>query len=229
VTGNVQRAILVIEDDVALLGLLGKVLRHHGFATFEAGSSEQALRLFEVHRAVIDLAIIDMVLPGMSGLDFAAELERRQSGLKILYISGYVDSIAVESIARRSLELLLLKPFTESRLIERVVYLLGLPAPNPANRNAAWASRFPWDRLMEASDLLGPDAVTLLRYKNTAAGYGIAAAHAAALRAVGVPYSLRPGDDSECPVELWVAPEDLGRAGEMIGWVGIGADTAPAD
>jgi CheY-like chemotaxis protein len=231
VTEDAQRAILVVEDHESLRSLLGITLRHHGFATLEAGNAAEALRLFHAHRSVIDLAIIDMVLPGMSGLDLAVELERQQPDLKILYTSGYVNSIAMEVIARHSPELVLLKPFTQPRLIEQVAYLLGLPRPHPAtgdNTAAVWVSRFPWDRLMEASDSLGPDAAKLLRYKNTAAGYGIAAAHAAALRAAGVPYSFLPSDDLEHPVELRVTAEDLERAQEMTSRVGIGADIAPA-
>jgi CheY-like chemotaxis protein len=231
VTDDAQRAILVVEDHESLRSLLGMTLRHHGLATLEAGSAAEALRLFHAHRSVIDLAIIDMVLPGMSGLDLAVELERERPDLKILYTSGYVNSIAMEVIARDSPELVLLKPFTQLRLIERVVYLLGLLGPRPAtadNIAAIWVSRFPWDRLMEASDNLGPNAAKLLRYKNTAAGYGIAAAHVAALRAAGVDYSFRPSDDPEHPVELRVSAEDLGRAHEMTSRVGIGADIAPA-
>jgi hypothetical protein len=65
------------------------------------------------------------------------------------------------------------------------VFLLGLPPPHPAtgdNIASLAVSHFPSDRLMEASDNLGLGATKILRYRNTAAGYGIAAALGAVLR-----------------------------------------------
>jgi CheY-like chemotaxis protein len=65
------------------------------------------------------------VMPGVSGLDLAAILGRDYPNLKILYISGYIGSLAAEALARRSPERVLLKPFTEDALLARVLMLLG--------------------------------------------------------------------------------------------------------
>jgi hypothetical protein len=82
----------------------------------------------------------------------------------------------------------------------------------------------PWDRLMEASDKIGPDAARLVAYKNTAAGYAIAAAHIASLREAAVSRSVRPTGDTEHPFGTFVLPNEMGRAREMIGRVGLGSD-----
>ena len=68
-----------------------------------------------------------MVMPGVSGLDLATDLIREYPGIKILYTSGYVDSVAMNVIARRSPQAVLLKPFTEQALLERVHQLLKMP------------------------------------------------------------------------------------------------------
>jgi hypothetical protein len=52
-------------------------------------------------------------------------LERHTPGVKILYISGQGDSIAMESIQRQSAERVLLKPFKPGMLMERVTQLLS--------------------------------------------------------------------------------------------------------
>ncbi len=67
-----------------------------------------------------------MVMPGVSGLDLAADLGREYPNLKILYISGYVGSLVAEALARRSPERVLMKPFTEEALLARVRDLLGI-------------------------------------------------------------------------------------------------------
>jgi hypothetical protein len=83
---------------------------------------------------------------------------------------------------------------------------------------------FAWDLLQEASDKIGP-ATKLVAYKNTATGYAIAAVHVASLREANVPYSVRPTDHSEYPFGIFVLPDGLNRAREIVGGVGLGSDT----
>jgi FixJ family two-component response regulator len=80
------------------------------------------------HPPSIALAIIDVV--GTSGLDVGAEIGRDHRHTPILYISGHGDSLAVQAIAWRSPEHLLLKPFHERVLIDRVRRLISRPTPH---------------------------------------------------------------------------------------------------
>ena len=119
--------ILVVDDDAGVRSFISSTLRSTGFTVLTAGRAERALSLIAGRGAGIDLAVIDMAMPGMSGLDLAAELERERSPIKVLFISGYADSIAMECIARRSPEQVLLKPFSDDGLAARVVQLLARP------------------------------------------------------------------------------------------------------
>jgi DNA-binding NtrC family response regulator len=121
---DAPQTILVVEDDPAVRRLIVRALSRNGFTVLGAGSATAGLAAFEAPFANIKLAIIDMVMPGMSGLDLAAELERRQPGIRILYISGHGDSIAMDSIARRRPEFVLLKPFVPGTIVTRVQQLL---------------------------------------------------------------------------------------------------------
>ena len=103
-----------------------RTLGGDGYNVFEAETAETALTVFLSNRDAVDLTILDMLLPGMSGLDLAAELERQQPGLSILYISGCVRSLAMESIAMRCPEILLAKPFLPSMLIDKVSHILSV-------------------------------------------------------------------------------------------------------
>ena len=141
--GDGRPAVLVVEDDPALLRLIQCMLADGGMTAFTATKAADGLALVRERRGDFDLAIIDIVMPGMSGLDLATDLDREYPNLKILYISGYVGSLAAEAIARRTPDRVLLKPFTEPVLLERVRALLEIPSrcepgqatPSPAREN----------------------------------------------------------------------------------------------
>ena len=111
--------------------LIFRALQTSGIDTIGAGTAAEGLEVFLAHRGKIDLVIVDMVMPGMSGLDLAAELERLQPGVQILYISGSGDSIAMKSIQRQSADRVLLKPFIPEDLVERVTQLLAVGGIRP--------------------------------------------------------------------------------------------------
>jgi two-component system cell cycle sensor histidine kinase/response regulator CckA len=118
-------AILLVEDEDAVRRVISRMLSGRGYTVFESHRADDGLQVFLAHAQAIDLAIIDMVMPGMSGLDLASELSRLRPDIKVLYISGYSESIAMDVIAHRSPELVLLKPFTATDLMSRIQDLLA--------------------------------------------------------------------------------------------------------
>jgi two-component system response regulator FlrC len=113
-----------VENDETLRRMMVSTLRGLGFSTLEAENGGEALAKFRAHELGIDLAIIEFQIPAMSGLDVAAELERLQPGINILYMSALHDSIAMESIGSGSPDRVLLKPFDSEALGKRAKYLL---------------------------------------------------------------------------------------------------------
>ena len=116
--------ILVVEDDASLRGLIVYMLNRHGFATVDTGFAAEALSIVRSRKGMFDLALVDVIMPRMSGLDLAGELDREYPDLKILYMSGFTSSVVTDALQRRSPDRLLLKPFNEQALVERVQYLL---------------------------------------------------------------------------------------------------------
>lgn len=122
---NSQPTILVVENDGPLRQMIVSTLSALGFSTLEAESADEALVKFRGNDAAIDLAIIEFQIPAVSGLDLAAELERLQPGISVLYMSALHESIAIESIGQRSPERVLLKPFGSEDLVARARNLLA--------------------------------------------------------------------------------------------------------
>jgi len=76
--------ILVVDDEVEIMRALQRSLTAHGFEVFTAGSGEEALEAIGHHRP--DLMLLDLGLPGISGLDFCKRV-RAQSNLPIIVLS----------------------------------------------------------------------------------------------------------------------------------------------
>jgi len=128
-TPDTLPTVLLVEDNQAVRELILYMLEAHGYKVLGAESAERGLELFEQNRTEIRMVIVDMVMPGISGLDLAAELVRRCPQVQILYISGIGDSVAIQGLLRNSFESVLVKPFTEDALINRVAQLLQRVTP----------------------------------------------------------------------------------------------------
>jgi two-component system, cell cycle sensor histidine kinase and response regulator CckA len=121
-------AILIVDDEPAIRHLTRAALRHAGYVTLEADSAGQAHSAIRSYTGKIQLAIVDLLMPGGSGLDLANQLKVDLPGIPILYISGLIHSVAVASLARQQPQAILTKPFTPDQLLARVRGLLGQPA-----------------------------------------------------------------------------------------------------
>jgi len=86
---NGAGTIVVVDDQAVVLEFCRVTLERAGFTVFTASSGDQALSLFEPNRSPIDLALIDIVMPGMSGIELAKRLERLNTEVRIVLMSGY--------------------------------------------------------------------------------------------------------------------------------------------
>lgn len=78
--------ILLVDDEPEIIRLLTRRLRRIGCEVTPATDSGQALTLLQ--QGPFDLAIVDFLMPGMNGLELAAQCRLRRPGLKILMLTG---------------------------------------------------------------------------------------------------------------------------------------------
>ncbi|MGA9538674.1 MAG: response regulator [Desulfobacterales bacterium] len=81
--------ILLIEDEVAVIAALRKLLERFGYKVLEAKTGKEAIRLARAYDGVIDLAILDVFLPDMNGNKVYPLLKEFRPDLKVLVFSGY--------------------------------------------------------------------------------------------------------------------------------------------
>jgi CheY-like chemotaxis protein len=112
--------ILLIEDEPVVRDLVRQVLQTEGYAVLEATNGEQALQVSSVHPGPIHLLLADVVLPGLSGPEVAAQLVATRPGIHVIYMSGYEpETIRRYGISEKH-RLFLQKPFTPTILLANV-------------------------------------------------------------------------------------------------------------
>jgi len=110
--------VYVVDDDEALRDSLQWLLESAGYRTMTQPTAEQFLREYEPGSAVC--LVLDVRLPGMSGLDLQQELNRRGESLPIIFISGHGDvSTAVEAMKSGACHFLR-KPFQDVQFLSLI-------------------------------------------------------------------------------------------------------------
>ena len=89
--------ILLVDDDEVLRERLATAIRTRGYEVRTAGSSEEALR--EVAKDSPEMAVLDLRMPGGSGLELLRELKRQDPATRVLMLTGYGSiATAVEAV-----------------------------------------------------------------------------------------------------------------------------------
>lgn len=133
--------ILLVEDDSKVRQLIGAMLRRRGYQVLEARSGSEAVNLAEQDPLAIDLLVTDVVMPKMSGPELAGILRALRPGIKVLYISGYLEDQLREHGISHLQTNFLPKPFTQEELIHKLDELLH-NQPNVFRAGGAGSPRF---------------------------------------------------------------------------------------
>jgi DNA-binding response OmpR family regulator len=123
--------LLLVDDDVDLLQLLKRRLENDGYEVLAVEGGRQALLVLQ--RRLPDLAIVDILMPGMDGFEFAAEFKKR-GDIPIIFLSSVSETkTRIEGI-RRYAEDYVVKPFDYRELLARVQRVLSRTAGPQAIR-----------------------------------------------------------------------------------------------
>jgi two-component system phosphate regulon response regulator OmpR len=123
--------ILVVDDDTRLRELLKSFLSRNGFRVTTAGHAAEARQRLE--GLDFDLIVLDVMMPGQSGLDFAGEL-RRSGDVPILMLTAMGEAKDRIAGLEKGVDDYLAKPFEPRELLLRIQSVLrrGRPAEPPA-------------------------------------------------------------------------------------------------
>jgi DNA-binding response OmpR family regulator len=142
ISGRDMPTLLVAEDDPDIRMLLVFRLQHAGHQVLEAANGADALELIRTARP--DAAILDVSMPGLSGLEVCRELRASTDGdlrrIPILVLSAYASQREIQAGLEAGADQYLTKPFTASQLAEAVRDVLDRARPALAAAGAATAA-----------------------------------------------------------------------------------------
>jgi PAS domain S-box-containing protein len=111
--------VLVVEDEPVVRGVILEMLGEQGYRTLQAVDGPSGLKILR-SGARIDLLVTDVGLPGMNGRQLADQARETRPDLKILFITGYAESVAIaDGFLQPGMEMIT-KPFDLDNLSRRI-------------------------------------------------------------------------------------------------------------
>lgn len=125
------RKVLIVDDEQTIADTLALIFTSNGYETRASYSAEQALEVLEEWRP--DVAIIDVVLPGMNGIEFAIFLKASYPGCHFLLFSGQPGASGLLEEAKKKGHLfeILAKPLHPTFMLATVSDMLAPPPESP--------------------------------------------------------------------------------------------------
>ena len=117
-------AILLAEDDAGVRDLAARVLGKEGYRVLAASDGAEAVRLFEGNKEQVRLAILDDVMPKLSGRAVLERIRSIRPSLPVILCTGYTWGVQ-ESAARPGMGEILAKPYEPRDLLRCVRRVLG--------------------------------------------------------------------------------------------------------
>ncbi len=115
-----HEAVLVVEDEAAMLRVASTALTNLGYEVLPAGTPDEAIQIAESHPTPIHLLLTDVIMPGMNGRELAARLQQRSPALRCLFMSGYTANVIAHRGVLDDGVVFIQKPFSVRDLSRKV-------------------------------------------------------------------------------------------------------------
>jgi two-component system, cell cycle sensor histidine kinase and response regulator CckA len=120
-----SESILLVDDEEMILEIGKALLERLGYTVLTAGSGEEAVRICEENKEKIQIVLLDMIMPDMSGRDTFERLKAIIPGVKVLLSSGYSINGQAREILDCGCDGFIQKPFKIDELSQRLREILG--------------------------------------------------------------------------------------------------------
>jgi two-component system, cell cycle sensor histidine kinase and response regulator CckA len=112
--------ILLVEDEPMVREPVHRILKRYGYNALAASNADEALGIAREHDGEIALLLTDVIMPGRSGKELAAEIGKLYPRTKVLFMSGYSQDLIVHQGVLEEGVNLIEKPFSVEDLLTRV-------------------------------------------------------------------------------------------------------------
>jgi hypothetical protein len=137
--------VLIVDDEESIRSLVHRVLDEAGYETIVASNASEAIELFKDHGGC-DLLLTDLIMPEVTGDELARRLRLLRPDLKVLYLTGYSETLFSKKSTLWDGEAFLEKPCSIKAINQAVALLLFgrlEPAlrPSPRTRRKSGPTR----------------------------------------------------------------------------------------
>lgn len=122
---NGKETVLLVDDEVNVIDVTEEMLQSMGYKVLTARSGMEAVEIFKKNRTVIDLVILDMIMPGLGGGETFDCIKAIDPDIRVLLSSGYSIKGEAKEILNRGCSGFIQKPYSLSQLSEKLNEILA--------------------------------------------------------------------------------------------------------
>ncbi|MCG2759378.1 MAG: response regulator, partial [Desulfobacteraceae bacterium] len=116
--------ILLVDDEDMIIDVGKDMLREMGYKVLVARSGEEAIEVYKKHKDIIDLVIVDMIMPRMDGGEVYDKMKEVNPDVRVLLASGYSIASQAKEILKRGCNGFIQKPFNINDLSQKIMEIL---------------------------------------------------------------------------------------------------------
>jgi two-component system, cell cycle sensor histidine kinase and response regulator CckA len=115
-----QGLILIVDDEEAVRDVARRFLERIGFTILTATEGKRGIAMFTEHAGTLRAVLLDLTMPGLTGLDVLQEIRKQRADVPVILMSGYDEHEATQKFANEGLAGFLQKPFNLVTLASRL-------------------------------------------------------------------------------------------------------------
>ena len=121
-----RETILLVDDEDKIRNVCRESLKLLGYSVVTADSGERAVEIFKEMADSIDVVVLDMIMPGLSGKDTYRQLKQLKTGVKVVVASGYSIDVQEGDFLSDGCSLMIQKPFKIEHLSMKIQELMAM-------------------------------------------------------------------------------------------------------
>jgi CheY-like chemotaxis protein len=119
-----SETVLFVDDEDMVIEVAGELFEQLGYKVLTAGSGREAIETYEKNKERIDMVLLDMIMPDMSGGETYDKLKEINPDIKVLLASGYSMNGTATGIMDRGCNGFIQKPFKMKELSQKLREIL---------------------------------------------------------------------------------------------------------
>ena len=120
-----RETILLVDDEDKVLTVCRDSMKLLGYTVYTADSGDKAVGIFSEKADAIDVVVLDMIMPGLSGKETYRRLKQINPDVRVLLASGYAMEGQAEDILKEGCTAFIQKPFKMEQLSLTIQEIMG--------------------------------------------------------------------------------------------------------